>query len=154
MTKPRIRLARLADLGRLVDIDRQCFPQGIAFDAGHFRACLLNPRARTHIAQVASGVAGFSVTELDESDRSGILVTLDVLPAWRRQGVASRLLAASEAWLLDCNARELVLQVATSNEAALGFYLRRDFRIIRTLGDYYGRGNDAFLMRKGLLLEG
>lgn len=149
MTKPRIRLARPADLGLLVEIDRQCFPPGIAFDAGQFRACLLSPHTRTHIADLASGVAGFAVTEL-ESALSGILVTLDVLPAFRRQGVASALLAASEASLLERGASEIVLQVAKSNLVALAFYRRRSFHILRTLADYYGRGGDAFLMRKVL----
>lgn len=152
MTKPRIRLARPADLGLLVEIDRQCFPPGIAFDADQFRACLLSPHARTHIAEVASGTAGFAVTEL-ESALSGILITLDVLPALRRQGVASALLEASEAWLVERGAREIVLQVATSNDAALAFYRRGSFRVLRTLEDYYGRGRDAFLMRKALEVQ-
>jgi [ribosomal protein S18]-alanine N-acetyltransferase len=94
-------------------------------------------------------VAGFAVTDL-EAPGSGLLVTLDVRPAHRRQGVASDLLSASEAWLLERGAREMVLQVATSNDAALAFYRKSGFSTLRTVENYYGRERDAFFMRKTL----
>jgi ribosomal-protein-alanine N-acetyltransferase len=150
MMKPRIRSATLSDLTSLVEIDRMCFTEDLAFDEEEFRRHLSDSNAVSLVADISGTAAGFSIATLEHSGREATLVTLDVLPPYRRSGVGSALVEAARHWLLGRGAGRLFLQVDTSNEAALAFYLGLGFRKVRILSGYYGRGKDAYLMRKNL----
>ena len=65
-------------------------------------------------------LAGFCIAQLE--DRTGYVVTLDVAPAWRRRGLARRLMAEIESRLHSAGAAEMHLHVFTGNAAAIRFY--------------------------------
>lgn len=82
------------------------------------------------------------------------LLTLAVHPASRRQGLGARLLAAFEAQAVAAGAEEALLEVATTNAAARGLYVRAGYAEVGLRRGYYrpatGGAADALVLRKML----
>lgn len=84
-------------------------------------------------------------TVLDEAE----ILTLAVLPPWRRHGLGRRLLDAATAAARNGGAAALFLEAASSNRAALALYRAAGFAEIGLRKGYYGDG-DAVTMRLAL----
>ena len=78
------------------------------------------------------------------------LLTIAVLPDFRGQGIAQRMLAALESWANKVGATEVILEVDTKNESAIRLYQLAGYEEISIRADYYGLGVDALVMRKEL----
>ncbi len=81
---------------------------------------------------------------------TGHVITIDVDPSARRAGVGSLLLQAAEDRLRSEGARAVGLETAVDNIAALAFYKRHGYNVVRTWPRYYSNGVDALVMRKEL----
>ncbi|HIE51208.1 MAG TPA: N-acetyltransferase [Armatimonadetes bacterium] len=79
--------------------------------------------------------------------RVGEIVSLATVAHARRTGVASALLTTVLQSYTRAGLREVYLQVAVNNTAALGLYRKFGFRQERRLARYYLDGRDAYLMR-------
>ena len=88
------------------------------------------------------GVCDLSRQEFDLPNHSlapdfGLYLTaLAVHPAYRRRGIASRLLDYADAIARDGDLGRLVLHVETDNDAAVGFYEASEFRKERNDAEY------------------
>jgi len=67
---------------------------------------------------------GFIITNLIEIDTANI-VTIDVDPIYRKQGIGSILLKAVKEILDRKNLTKITLQVSVSNSIAIRFYLKQ-----------------------------
>lgn len=79
------------------------------------------------------------------------LTRIAVRPLARRQGVARDLLGALLVRAAAEGAARMMLEVAATNEAALGLYRRTGFDEIARRRDYYARGIDAVVMELALI---
>ncbi len=149
--KPLIRTATPDDFPTLVAIDQSCFEENIAYDAYELRYFMSGRGATTLIAQVDGDIAGFLLMDVKPRRSRAVLVTLDILEIYRRQGTGSELLRRSEQMLAASDIATYQLQVDVSNSVAIRFYGAHGFLTIRTLRHYYANGADAYLMEKGLL---
>ncbi len=77
------------------------------------------------------------------------ILTLAVLPPWRRHGLGGRLLAAALESCAAVGATAMFLEVAADNEAARALYHRHGFVAIGRRKGYYGC-TDAVVMRHDL----
>ncbi|HEV2730667.1 MAG TPA: N-acetyltransferase, partial [Terriglobales bacterium] len=93
---------------------------------------------------------GFVVAEATRRG-PGHIITIDVLPAVRRFGIGSKLLAAVEERLQNAGVTRVFLETAVDNQAALSFYKRHDYFLVKTVPRYYSNGLDAFVLEKDLL---
>ena len=84
---------------------------------------------------------------------TGHVITIDVDHGARRSGVGSLLLRAAEDRLRAEGSRAVGLETAVDNLAALAFYKRHGYNVIRTWPRYYSNGVDALVMRKELTLH-
>jgi len=92
-------------------------------------------------------IAGFAVARPNRA--IGRILTLDVVPEARRVGLASRLMRECEQRLRAAGCREVYLETAVNNEAALQLYHKLGYTILRTLPEYYSSHSlDAFLLGK------
>lgn len=65
----------------------------------------------------------------------------------RRKGAAEELLSDTFDFYRRMGASSVILEVRTTNEAAIALYRKLGFEVIRTRRNYYGRtGGDAFVM--------
>ncbi|MHA2113311.1 MAG: GNAT family N-acetyltransferase, partial [Candidatus Hodarchaeales archaeon] len=73
-------------------------------------------------------------------------VSIAVLPEFRRNGIASRLIKKSVTAMSNYRAEELFLEVRISNKAAVGLYESIGYKIIKELRNYYRDMEGALLM--------
>lgn len=83
---------------------------------------------------------------LDEAE----ILTIAVLPPWRRVGLGGRLLSAAMDAAAAAGAATMFLEAAADNVAALALYDRHGFVRVGLRRGYYG-GIDAVTMRRPLL---
>jgi ribosomal-protein-alanine N-acetyltransferase len=77
------------------------------------------------------------------------ILTIAVLPPWRRQGVGVRLLEAAMDSAFKAGAVTMFLEAAADNDAALALYQSKSFTRVGLRRGYYG-GIDAVTMRCSL----
>ncbi len=146
--KRLIRSATPDDFPTLVAIDQSCFEENIAYDAYELKYFMSLRGATTLVAEIDDTIAGFLLMDVEPKRNRAVLVTLDILEVYRRQGIGSRLLARSESVLTGANIPLYELQVDTSNSVAIHFYEEHGFHRVRTLQNYYTNGADAYLMER------
>ena len=79
------------------------------------------------------------------------ILTVAVLPAYRRQGIAKEFMRQIEEYAIERKASAMMLEVELSNESAIKLYESLGYLKISVRMDYYGPGKDAHVMRKELL---
>jgi len=139
-------------------LDQICFRRGISYSFAEFEFLAENPRNFTLIVE-ASGhrLAGFAITELTRRGGAvvgGHIITIDVDPAYRRQGIGRMLMQALERELIARGARKCVLEVAVDNPAAQEFYSGLGYQTTARLRRYYLDRIDAMVMEKNLPVAG
>jgi ribosomal-protein-alanine N-acetyltransferase len=75
------------------------------------------------------------------------VLTLAVVPAARRRGVATALLREAQQQATDRGGSVMFLEVAAGNEAALALYRREGFVEVGRRRRYYTDGSDALVLR-------
>ena len=76
--------------------------------------------------------------------------TLTVRDDYRRRGIGQELLRQLEEWSKDRGIARVMLEVAVSNHAAIQLYQRAGYREIKIRPNYYGAGQDAYVMERNL----
>lgn len=142
------------DFETLWRMDQECFPPEISYSR---RELGLYIRRRGSFTIVAVGssdnsIVGFIVAY--GARPTGHIITIDVVAGARRLGVGSILLRAVENRLLAAGAHAIGLETAVDNIAALAFYKRHGYGVVRTWPRYYSNGVDALVLRKELLEKG
>ena len=141
----RLEPARESMLDELAAAERVCFPSD-PWESGVIRSMLDGYL----LARDAEGtLAGWLVyrSVLDE----GSIENVAVLPAFRRQGIAARLLEETERRAREGGMAVLYLEVRASNEAALRLYESHGFESVGRRKNYYtAPREDAILMTKTL----
>jgi len=145
-----IRDFKPEDFDALWQMDQECFPPGISYSRRELSAYMRQRGAFTLIAtnSTAKSIAGFIVAY---GGPTGHIITIDVAVTARRSGVGSLLLRAAEDRLRDSGSHAVGLETAVDNIAALSFYKRHGYNVIRTWPRYYSNGVDALVMRKELV---
>jgi len=136
------------DFETLWRMDQECFAPGISYSKQELRSFLRHPGAFTLVAEADGGeIQGFVVAQ---TGGTGHVITIDVSPQARRSGVGSLLLQAAEERLASNGSRAVGLETAVDNVAALSFYKRHGYSVIRTWPRYYSNGVDALVLKKEL----
>ena len=142
------RKIEYADLPAVIEIDRVSFsmpwpPQSFEFELKN------NPVARLWLAEAVQEdgsrqVCGMIVVWLviDEAH----IGTIAVLPGYRRQGIATRLLKFSLTRLQHEGARSVYLEVRHSNIEAQRLYDRFGFKLSGVRKNYYSDNNEDALL--------
>jgi ribosomal-protein-alanine N-acetyltransferase len=144
----RFRPYQPYDFETLYRIDQACFPRGIAYGRLEMKYYLRSEGSFCLVAEADGEVAGFILTE--QTAGRAHVITLDVLEAYRRRNIGSRLLQAAEQEAAKQGVPRMVLETATTNKAAIALWKKHGYREIATIAAYYGPGLDAFEMHKTL----
>ncbi len=122
-----------------------------AWSAAAYREELSDTRSRHYVVDLTddgtvTGWAGVLVLGHEAQ-----VMTVGVLPAYRRQGIGRQLLADLVEHARASGARELFLEVRVDNEAARRLYLDDGFSEIGRRRGYYENGRvDGVTMRREL----
>ena len=139
-----IRPATPDDAAAIVAVERAAFGPDVAWSAGLVDLELIAPGRVVVAAEQDDAMVGFASAAViaDVAD----LTRIAVRPHARRTGVARALLDALLEQAAERGAERMMLEVADTNEPALGFYAASGFSEVARRRDYYGRGVDAVVM--------
>ncbi len=151
-----MREFRRPDFDVLWRIDQKCFVPGIAYSKRELASYIARQGAFTIVGQAPEqdaqdffGIGGFIVAEAHR--RVGHIISIDVLPQYRRAGLGSKLLLAAEERLLAIPCQSIKLEAAVDNASAIAFYKRHGYNVVGTIPRYYPGGLNAFVFQKDLL---
>jgi ribosomal-protein-alanine N-acetyltransferase len=137
-------------LEKLYEIEKQCF-ETEAFTKSQIARLLTDYNSIGLIARADCGIVGFVIgsVNLDRNSVVGHVLTVDVLPAYRRRGVGQKLLQEIEQLFKSKGAKSSYLEVREDNVPALQLYEKCGYKKAGQLKNYYGRMNGVYL-RKSL----
>jgi [ribosomal protein S18]-alanine N-acetyltransferase len=161
-----LRDFREEDFEALWQIDQQCFAPGVAYSRAELAAYTHRAGSFTVVAQTvsadgqtagnrrvrateSSAIVAFIIAEVNRRGL-GHIISIDVLPAFRRSGLGSKLLREAENRLETVECPAVVLETAVDNGAALAFYKRHQYGVVKIVPRYYLNGVDAFILEKKL----
>jgi ribosomal-protein-alanine N-acetyltransferase len=147
------------DFDALWRLDQSCFPPGIAYSRQELMSYIGRRSSFTLVAERADGraerakpappwIGGFLVAE--SGRQAGHIITIDVRAEARRCGLGSRLMQEAEIRLQAAGCKSVELETAVDNRAALAFYKRQGYFLVRSIPRYYATGVDAFVLKKEL----
>lgn len=160
----RLRAYQNADFEELFKLDQQCFAPGIAYSRAELSSYIQRKNSFTIVAEIVQSdeadsqqngtskkprIAGFITVEIHLKGY-GHIITIDTRPELRRHKLGSKLIEAAEEQLRDKDAFMAVLEVAVNNDAALRFYKKHNYRVLKTLPRYYNGEVDGLFMTKRL----
>jgi ribosomal-protein-alanine N-acetyltransferase len=144
-----IRDYRPDDFPALCEIDRLCFPPGIAYSAEDIAMSLLESGVFVVVGEDDGHTAGFILARSERGGRAHI-ITIDVVEQYRRSGLGTLLLEEAHRRLQAAGARRVVLEVSVENAPAQAFYRKHGYEVSRRLKRYYQDKEDAWQMVKAL----
>ncbi len=156
-----LRDYRIADFSTLCVIDCACFPPGLAYPPQDLAYWMREPGAFVIVAldqndeeqgeasaRASTPIAAFILARAIPGGQ-GHIVTIDVLPEYRRKGVATALMEGAHARLREKGSREVYLETSVENPA-IAFYSKLGYRAVAQLPRYYLGRIDAWRMIKPL----
>lgn len=100
------------------------------------------------VAESGNKIVGYCGVFLPAPGVEADILTVAVLPDFRRHGIAREFMRQIEQWSKERGASAMMLEVEQSNYAAIELYKSLGYLQISVRMDYYGPGQDAFVMRK------
>ena len=137
------------DIPVLVTYEKQLFPYS-PWNSAQFKEELAGiPTTRyMSIAESGNTIIGYCGVFLPAAGVEADVLTVAVLPEFRRQGIAKEFMRQIEQWSKERGASAMMLEVEHTNESAIALYINLGYMKISVRMDYYGPGKDAFVMRK------
>src|SRR5690606_29917439 len=135
------------DLADLCEIEQACFSR--PWHAQSLRDLLESDHAVVLVARAGPQVVGYLGAWVVAGECE--IMNVGVLPAWRRQGVASALFARLFAEASARQAESVFLEVRASNLAALALYQKLGFAAVGRRKNYYETPvEDAVILKAAL----
>jgi len=146
MHRPVIREAKVSDLDHVLETERLCFES--PFPPAYLEFHLRLGQGIFLIAEVDSEAVGYLLISLRDDDAH--LLSIAVLPGFRRLGVGKSLLSQAVDKARAQGVKRIRLEVSVSNEPATVLYRSCGFETVGEIRDYYGPGLSAILMVRDL----
>lgn len=145
------------DLQSVMQINRETLPENYS---DYFFMDLFERFPETFIVAVENGkIAGYIMCRIEVGlsnfglgglIRKGHVVSIAVLPHYRRKGIAQELMNNAMEGMRFYKAKQCYLEVRVTNDAGVGLYKKLGFDVSRTVHGYYSDGEDAYVMSKKL----
>jgi ribosomal-protein-alanine N-acetyltransferase len=141
------------DLRSVVHINSVCLPENYT---DYFFIDLYQKFPETFIVAEENGeVAGYIMcrVELGLSNfgfsgviKKGHIVSVAVLPQYRRKGIGQALITEAMEGMRLYSAKQCFLEVRVTNTPAIDLYKKLGFQVTRTIHNYYADGEDSYVM--------
>ena len=139
-----IKPASWRDLFVVQEIERACFKED-AWPLIELMAALTFPGTVRLKAENAHQIAGFIAGDIRRAEKTGWILTVGVLPLYRRQGLAEVLMLRCEQAM---KMPQVKLSVRRSNQAAIQLYQKLGYAQVDMWSNYYHDGEDGIVMVK------
>ena len=144
----KIENLSISHIEKLYQIENQCFNKE-AFTKQQLSVLLTDSNIIRLAAIVNRQMAGFAMAQVEftRNKQFGHILTVDVLPAYRRNRIAQNLLHEVETILREKDVKECHLEVREDNTAALSLYFKLGYTKVSTLEKYYGTKHGLYLKK-------
>ena len=139
-----IKPASWRDIFAVQEIERVCFQED-AWPLIELMGALTWPGIVRLKAANDHQLAAFIAGEARRSEQTGWILTVGVLPAFRRLGLASLLMQACEQHM---QMPQVKLSVRRSNQPAIQLYEKLGYARVDVWKNYYHNGEDGIVMEK------
>lgn len=150
-----LRVFAPPDIESVVNINRVCLPENYA---PYFFLDTFNSSPQTFIvAEFQGNIVGYIMCRIEHgfSDvrklhfaKKGHVISVAVMPEFRRRSIGRGLVESALSALSGLSADECFLEVRITNDAAIELYRKLGFDITRTISRYYYDGSDAYVMTR------
>ena len=160
-TKFSLRQFNTNDLESVIEVNRTCLPENYA--SFFFIDTYQNCPSAFRVAEVGTRITGYIMCRIEHgfSDfkrlrfvRKGHIISVAVLPEFRRGGIASELVKQALNALREMRADECYLEVRETNDTAIKLYEKLGFSLTRKVPHYYADGAEALVMVIPLIQSG
>lgn len=144
-----------SDVETVININRVCLPENYA---AYFFIDTFNSLPETfNVAEAQGNVVGYIMCRMEHGfselkklrfAKKGHIISVAVIPDFRRLGIGSALVEHNLSRLETLQADECYLEVRITNDPAINLYKKLGFEIVRTIHRYYYDGSDAYVMAK------
>lgn len=152
MESSYIRELEIQDLDRVLELEKICFNENIAYNYKQLKYLIENANSYCLAELNNQYIRGFIIVLYKNGSKVAGIETLNVDPIFRGTGIGKKLLMAAEKDMYSRFIRRIRLEVSTGNTPALNLYKKSGFRITEILKDYYKHQcfgtTDAFRMVK------
>lgn len=145
--QPSIQPATWRDFNAVNNLEKASFPYD-AWPLWDIIGVLTFPNIIRLKSVIKGQLVGFIAADIRRSQNLALIATLAVSPNYRRQGIGTDLLCATEKKL---DVSKIRLTVRKSNYAAIKLYRKSCYSQIELLSAYYNNGEDALILEKQLL---
>lgn len=142
---------------RITYINRTCLPENYS---DYFFVDLHRRFPETFIVAEENGeVVGYIMCRIETGLSSSIfrglikkghIVSVAVMPEYRRKGIGEALVVKAMESMQLYKAKKCFLEVRITNTAAVDLYKKLGFEVSRTAGGYYADGEGAYVMETKL----
>ena len=141
------------DIIQVIEINRICLPEN--YNSTFFLDIHRNLPDAFIVADVDGKVVGYIMCRLEHGlsearrfnfVKKGHIVSVAVLPEYRRANVGNALVTEALKALSKHKAGECFLEVRVTNDPAINLYKKLGFSIARKVSHYYFDGADAYVM--------
>lgn len=137
------------DIAVLVGYEKELFPYSPWSSAQFKEEFAGMPRTRfMSVAESENRIVGYCGVFLPAPGVAADILTVAVIPEFRRQGIAREFMRQIEQWSEAGGASAMMLEVEQSNGSAIALYQALGYLKISVRMNYYGPGSDALVMRK------
>jgi len=154
----KIREAGEEDLLTVMNINRVCLPENYSYS---FFDLILRTYPKTFlVAEIGDKIAGYIMCRVERIfskfdklrvRKAGHVISIAVLPEYRRRGIATELLSRALGVLgEEYGCSEVFLEVRVSNRQAIALYEKLGFEKVDISKRYYIDGEDAYVMARRL----
>ena len=146
----KIRELTAIDLPAVIALERKIFKKE-AWTVGQFKEELAGvPLSRYYVIALddENNLIGYGGIAQGAPNFEADIHTLAVADNFRRKGIGRKLMAELEKWAHNRGAKEIFLEMRTTNEEAKPLYKSLGYQVISTRKNYYGPKLDAYVMRK------
>ncbi len=155
-----LRPFKSTDLDQVMNINRRSLPENYST---YFFLDLHERFPATFLVAEDKGlIAGYIMCRIETGapdfgllgfTKKGHVISIAVLPEYRRQGIAYALMKEAMGAMLRLKAKECFLEVRVSNTPAVKLYQKMGFKVTRTIQGYYANGEAAYKMTRKLPFE-
>ena len=149
--KPTIRPFNENDLNGVLSIERQCFAK--PWLPNMFEALYQLDPDGFYVAVIKKCIVGYVIalreqsSRLNSKKRAAHIMNLAVHPRFRKQGIGRKLIGTILSNVRRAGVKEIYLEVRASNDIAIAFYTKLEFRRMGLIKGFYG-DEDAIVMAK------
>ena len=144
------RLFEPPDMRALYAIEEACFEPSVRFSRALMRNLANDANCRVWLGIVDEVRVGFAIVGLrgEDDPNAAYIWTIEVLPGFRRRGVARELLVRVEESAREAGCSAIELHVSERNADALALYAAAGYAQFGVEAGFYSRDEDGLRYRK------